>query len=571
MSNSASFWAAKSNGVKSPTRPAEIVAKPVALCGPPKKAGMVVKGRPTSSERSAHVNEQTGTTNGVKKVDWADSDEDEDFLASFTASGLVQKLEKTVTVKDSHITDLTAALQDKEAHITDIQKNLEEQQHCLSELQSNADAFITQIEDLKKENHKQFLHVQKLVAEVDEKDRRIAALETKFDERGAQIAQLDVSDSSIQVSSQDVPTASVTSAPSGKPGATGATPLGDKACVEAAPAFNETPASNETAKEVNSKSTAVSTTPSALSTPAKSAGPAVSLSGFPIFATPTTLKQVAPPPPAPKLKMPVDLSKFAKKPASARVTRQKKVDATADEAAKAGPAPNIDPSTDIRTKRHEERKLFGNGPKVQVKMGDASLATVPKYVLMQCSSKAWKHFTDNPDAISFTLPAGSMDATAATAHLEWMKEMTYQGRVYSITLHSDKKFDDKNLNICRAARVLGLNNMYVGHFTKIFCDRIRSNDASYDFLDKVAVLAYPENDPIIDCLANKLANLGSRNAAKKPTELEAFLQKHTSLKARVRKMEERMRKKQDIAKGVEGSKDARATMGEKVVHVSENI
>jgi len=139
--------------------------------------------------------------------------------------------------------------------------------------------------------------------------------------------------------------------------------------------------------------------------------------------------------------------------------------------------------------------------------------------------------------------------------------MTYQDRVYSVTLHSDEKFDDKNLQICRAARVLGLNNMYVGHFTKIFCDRVRSNTASYDFLNKIAALAYLENDPLYDCLANNLANLRARKASKDPAELEALLQKHTGLKARVEKIEERMRKK-------EGRKAPKAP---KVVHAGKMI
>jgi hypothetical protein len=143
-------------------------------------------------------------------------------------------------------------------------------------------------------------------------------------------------------------------------------------------------------------------------------------------------------------------------------------------------------------------------------LGDEILTTLPKYILMQTSHKAFKHFTDNSDATTFVLLAGSMDKGAAKAHLEWMKEMTYQGRVYSVTLHYDEKFDDENLQICRAARVPGHNNMYVGHFTKIFCDRIRSNTASSEFLNKIAVLSYPEDDPLYDCLANNLANLRAR-------------------------------------------------------------
>ncbi|KAF3040723.1 hypothetical protein E8E12_007294 [Didymella heteroderae] len=296
-----------------------------------------------------------------------------------------------------------------------------------------------------------------------------------------------------------------------------------------------------------------------ISTPAKTvsiepAGPTANLYAFPVFATPATIKHTARPPTAPKLKIPVDLSKFVKKPAAKTPAFKQKADSVSSQATKNSPTLTIIPSSDIRTKRREERALFLNGPKVQVKLGDNILATLPKYILMQTSHKAFKHFTDRPDATTFVLPAGSMDEIAAKTHLDWMKEMTYQGRVYFVTLHSDEKFDDKNLQICRAARVLGINNMYIGHFTKIFCDRIRSNTASYEFLNKIAALACPGNDPLYNCLANNLADHRVRKAIKNSPELEALLQKYTGLQNRVQKIEERMRKKQEGAKTPKGSK-----------------
>ena len=551
MSNSASFWAAKSDGVKSPRAPAHV--EPVASCGPVKNDGMVLKGKMSRSRSQALVETPLGTTNGVKKANWADSDDEEEFLASFASSGRVRELEKTVSAKDSRITDLTSALQEKNNHVIELESALEEQKHRLTELQGTAEASTAQIEELKKDNQKQYLHVQKLVAEVDEKDRRIAALESEVDEHYATIAELNAGDDSTQVSSHDTLTATKHLSSTDMTRSKVEVKDGELVLTEqtARPETNEAATGDDV-------TVAASTKPA----PTNSAGPSASLSEFPIFATPATVKQTVPPPPAPKLKMPVDLSKFANKPATKTAAPKKKIEAASVEAAKDGPAPKIDPSSDIRTKRREERVLFANGPKVQVKMGDSALATVPKCVLMQCSLKAFKHFSDNPDATSFNLLAGSMDATAATAHLEWMKEMTYQGRVYSITLHSDEKFDDKNLQICRAARVLDLNNMYVGHFTKIFCDRIRSNTASYEFLSRIVTLAFPENDPIYDCLANNLATLRMRKAVEKPAELGAFLKKHAGLEVKVGKIEERMRKRQDGAKPAEGPK---------VVHVGKKM
>lgn len=549
MNNPATFWAAKSNDVKSSQAPAQ-VADTTHTRATPWTDGMVLKGKTSPSQSHTTADGLAGATNGVKKSNWADSDDEEEFTASFSMSGRVKELEKTVSAKDTRITELKAAAQEKAARITELESALEGQKQGLAVLQSTTDAYAAQVAELKLENKKQFLHVQKLVAEVDEKDRRIAALETEVDEYCAKIAELDSDDRSTQASLHDPAPAIVAVT----------TPAEAEVELKTIEADKVTAPGKQTAK-VSTTDTNTPISPAAKTDSSKADGPTANLSAFPVFATPATVKQAAPPPPAPKLKMPVDLSKFANKPAAKTVTPKKKVETTSNDAAKDGPAPTIDPTSDIRTKRREERTLFANGPKVQVKMGDKLLATLPRYALMQTSHKAFKHFTDYPDAATFVLPAGSMEETAAKAHLEWMKEMTYQGHMYSVTLHSDEKFDDKNLQICRAARVLGLNNLYVGHFTKIFCDRIRSNAASYEFLNKIAALAYPENDPLFDCLANNLANLRARKAIKNAAEFEALLKKHVGLNARVEKIEERMR----MRKKQEGTK------APKLVHVGKKI
>jgi hypothetical protein len=551
MSNSATFWAAKSNDVKSSQASAQ-VADRLSARVTPKPNGMLLKGMASPPLSRASADDLPGTTNDVKKSNWADSDDEDDFTASFNLSGRVKELEKNVTARDARITELTVAGQDKDARITELESALEGQKQSLSALQNAADAASVQVEGLQQEKHKKLLYVEKLVAEVDEKDRRITALETEVDEQYAKIAELGAEDRSTQASSHSL-------APATEPATTPAKVEAEHELTET----NEDAASGgQTAVKPSATDTNTPVSPSAKVACSEAAGPAANLSAFPVFATPTTIKHAAPPPPAPKLKMPVDLSMFAKKPLTKIVTPKRKLETTSHEAAKGGPAPIIDPTSDIRTKRREERVLFANGPKVQAKLGDKLLATLPRYILMHTSHKAFRYFTDRPDANTFVLPAGSIDEHAAKAHLEWMKEMTYQGRVYSVTLHSDEKFDDKNLQICRAARVLGLNNMYVGHFTKIFCDRIRSNTASYEFLNKIATLAYPENDPLYDCLANNLANLHARNASKNPAEFETLLNKHTSLKARVEKIEERIRRKQEGAK---------APKAPNVVHVGKKL
>jgi len=411
MSNPATFWAAKSTDVKFSQAPTQ-VAQTTPARVVPKTNSMVSKGKTSPPRSRTTADDLAGATNGVKKSNWADSDDDEEFTASFNSLGCVEALEKTVSAKDARIAELTVAGQEKDARITELESALENQKQSISALQNAADATSAQVEGLQQKNQRQFLHVQKLVAEVDEKDRRIAALETEVDEQCAKIAELDAEDRSAQASSQSP-------APSTEPVIT---PTKVKAKYQVAETKKDANSGEQTAAKGLTNDTDAPVTPSAKTAaetgPNKAAGPTANLSAFPVFAIPATVKQTAPPPPAPKLKMPVDLSKFAKKPAAKTVTPKKKIEVTSTNATKDGPAPEIDPASDIRTKRREERILFANGPKVQVKLGDKLLTTLPKYILMQTSHKAFKHFTDSPDATTFVLRAGSMDEVAAKAHLE---------------------------------------------------------------------------------------------------------------------------------------------------------
>lgn len=108
------------------------------------------------------------------------------------------------------------------------------------------------------------------------------------------------------------------------------------------------------------------------------ARPAVVYCDFPIFATPTTVRTAAPPPPAPVLKMGIDLSKFLKKPASKQHNKKAEAGSGLDRFnVKKGPAPKINPLLDIRTKRHEERTLLAHGPKIQIKLGEVFSVPCP--------------------------------------------------------------------------------------------------------------------------------------------------------------------------------------------------
>ncbi|PVH98271.1 hypothetical protein DM02DRAFT_630397 [Periconia macrospinosa] len=266
--------------------------------------------------------------------------------------------------------------------------------------------------------------------------------------------------------------------------------------------------------------------------------PTATTNGWPIFVTPETIKKVDPVPPPKKLTMGVDISKFGKqKPANPprKTTSASKAPSKNDKVSNSNTIPAITPGEDMRKLTLEERKKLGQGRKATVLIGSTKIGMVPMGMFMQCSELANKHFTENPLTGTISFPEGSMTVKAASAHLEWMNEHTYNKKVWSLQM-SRTNPDRENLEIVRAARVMGLHNMYVGHFTRSYCDMIRDGMPSYELMDLIVELAYPENDPIFDCLVFNLVNRRKLGVLK-PAELDKFLEKHEILASKIRKTE----------------------------------
>lgn len=563
--SASSFWALKADSVKSTSSslPSFAEPPPKRAATPPKtKSGLVIK-----SMAHGAVLSPSPATNG--KMSWADSEDDDDFLASFGArkNPAITMLEAAVSQKDARIGELEAHVgtttvrmeqletsgADKDVQISNLKAVAEDDQTRIAELQYVVKEKDARIFALEKDNKLQSLHVQELIAEVDEKDRLMATLEKELDNKGTSIRDLEAPSeglTSASASEVEVPQSKVDPelAPiippdeSMKPGQSGS---------EFSFEVVDMPTTGEvTEPPIPCKSPATTVSTVAPKEVEKTGGPAFVNSDFPIFATKETLK-VVPPAPAPKkLVFPISWDKYNKTPIqlspnSSEKKHQSSRHGNDDTApawglaakAKRNPnagAPDLNPSLDIRQMPPAKRLTYAHGPEVAIRMGDVKLGSLPKFMLMQCSGKAYKHFNANPEASSFVLPANCMDVEAAKLHINWMDEMTYQGRVYSVTLNTEVKHDLKNLQICRAARVLGLNNTYIGHFTKQLCDRIRNNEITAEFMDLVCSLAVLENDPVFDCLANNLATQRARKAAEfKPDVVTKLEAKHPALAKKI--------------------------------------
>jgi hypothetical protein len=467
------------------------------------KPRVVLKGRLLLATTTTATDRITGMDNGspaistLRKTDWADSDDDEDFIASFSAkkNPRVIALEHEVVEKDTNIETLNVVIATKDVRIAELEETVGEKELHIATLEADVEEKDTQLEKLKSDNHTQFLYVQELVGEVDEKSRRVQQLETELDGKCARIRELEESESEsspeTQVSADEL------------------------VKVDLPEAAAQAGLDTSTAKAIADEAIPEPLQSTIPDSPKKRpTGPAANESKLPKLWSPDPPKQVAPVEKPKVLKMAIDTSKFVKKApcAAAKKTEPSKdppkptYGQSTRHRTKTSAIPKFQVDKDIRHMSHAIRVIFANGPEIDVMLGTTQLMALPKYIFMQCSSKAYQHFIDHPEMTHISFTAGSMDVEAAKAHLQWMDEMTYQGRVYSLTLNTDEKFDAKNLRICQAARVMGLNNTYVGHFTKVMCNRVRSGSASIKFLSLICELAVPDNDPIFDCLANNLVN-----------------------------------------------------------------
>jgi hypothetical protein len=563
------FWAQKSRDVtrSTPPAPADSTPRNPTTVIPGTTDPVVFKGRSLTTKCAASTNRGTGMANGAtatsvpKRTDWADSDEDDDFMLSFPTSkdAQITTLEQEATLESLQIEELMASMRTKDVRIEHLERNIENSEQQVAGLQTELNRKDSIVNKLNSDSYTQSLYVQKLVAELDEKSRRIQELEVDVDEKAARIHDLETESDSQTQASTDSDSEKMDLGKHTEPDNTSSSVN----IAEPALAPNlETQVIESTIAIIPPQPATTTTSTVTSGRPLRDSptGPAVNDAKFPKMWSPDTPKIVAPVEKPRVLKMAIDTSKFGKKLIFAAQMSARVVDkgiaassygASSKDRAKTDVMPEINVSKDIRQMPHKERMLYANGPDVSVLVGSAKLATLPKYVLMQCSEEAYKHFMKNPDADSINFPV-SMDSDAAKAHLQWMLEMTYQGRVYSLALNNDDKFNEKNLKICQAARVMGLSNTYVGHFTKAMCDRIRLNNYSMEFVSQICDLIYTDNDPIFACLANNLVNQHMHRGTVKPNGFDSLLDKYPLLKEKTAKIERRCQNGRAREKGRSG-------------------
>lgn len=495
------------------------------------------------------------TTKPSQAFRWSDDEEDDIPSGSFMNDPGTK-----------HLAELEAEIAERNACIDDLESEVKESVGRLEALQATMGKKDSYIVKLEMEVEKKSSHILQYVTDLDERERRIEQLYNELDEKGARIIDLETqlgeregepnpSQDTTSTTSSDwsqvtrmpeeeeeeedeitpttspevcrdpgtpatqqaeIPTSPPEVAPKPTVDTTPAQPVADALFATAWPKL--TPVSSPVAQQHNNAS---------IPTPRDQ--------NEPIFATAETIKKSAPVPPPPKLKLGIDMAKYSKSSAAKGAVKLKGGSWMARGSSNA--VPTIDPDKDVRMMSRDERIVFSNGPSVAIKMGIEILAYVPKYMFMQCSDIANNYWKDNPQATAYTFPEGSMDKEAAMQHIDWMQMHSHCGKVFSIHLRPNST-DLQNLQLCQAARVLGLNNTYVGHFTKHYCDIIRSGKLSLELMAMIVDLAYVPNDPIFDCLANNLYNQRLKNQIS-AAKLEEVMKEHSKLKGKLQVIEAR--------------------------------
>ncbi|KAJ4360785.1 uncharacterized protein N0V89_001352 [Didymosphaeria variabile] len=440
-------------------------------------------------------------------------------------------LEGDVKDKDANIEHLTGAIEEKEAHISRLEANIIDRDTHIANLTSQVDEEIRRTKKLRDELQEKMVLVQDL-------ELQVAETISVPDSGSLTEVEEDAEEESLSTPARESRTVLMAEACEDidVPGDTTAGAIA--AALEA-----QTPIKPETATSSEDEFPALSPVDfPALGSPT----PVRDLKRSP-FVTADNIKKVPPPPPARTLKLGIDPSKFQKKSVAGHGGRFMFGSRRANE----GP-PKIDTSKDIRKMSKEEREPFGYGPTVQFIIGNDTVASLPKYMLMQVSSKAFNHWTANPTALTIKFDAGSMTKEALNIHLEWITMHTHCSRVYSVSLKPENS-DRYNLEIVRCARVLGLHSMYMGHFTRLYCQKVRDGPTD-ELIALIEELAYTDDEPIFDCLANNMAMQHSKAKAEDLQDWNIHLARLPKLAAKIQDIQAR----KNFAQGKTYSKGKKA-------------
>lgn len=536
-------------------------ASPAKKPGPVSKSpDMPGAGNPAVHPSSLDSSSVTATKAHFMSTSWADSVE-EDMEADMEANSAVSESVLTVADQHDYAEDAKATISEQQKHIEEQEKciteqlvrieeqqeHIEKQEECIVEQQErieeleldvqNKAELVLKLEDrvrnleqclddMDSENHQRDTCFEELTQELADKTRHTQELQKDLVSTVATLRELELqvaenvrappSDSSTEIGDAVEDRMHVTNTTSEQspapiaPGVAQATdsskPLGgggdcvllsmENTDVEATglSANLDTPAKAPTTPPAQEGFPALSS----VDFPALGSPPSSNVFQQTVFVTADRIKKVPPPPPARKLTLGIDPSKFQKKIPQPQPTTARRLLYTSRHGSSATPA--IDPGKDIRRMSKEEREPLGYGPTVQIFLDNKMVATVPKYGFMHVSLKAFKYWNENPNATSMKFEAGAFTLDALSIQLEWITMHTYCNKVFSVNLKPEAG-DRQNLELFRCARALGLHPMYMGHFTRMYCDQIRKGP-SFELIFLIEELTWDDADPIFECLAN---------------------------------------------------------------------
>ncbi|KAF2652985.1 hypothetical protein K491DRAFT_695139 [Lophiostoma macrostomum CBS 122681] len=407
-----------------------------------------------------------------------------------------------------------------------------------SELQKKE--FELETKELELQNKESW--IKTLVAEVDDKDRKTNALEEDLDKKSQRIHELEAVIKNLQVSlkvaikskEQEGKISSTLKPQPAPEEETWVEVNKPSASVKEHEARKDDASETEQPAQLQSPPTSEAEIMSELDLPAPledAESPEPSPAAAPEAPQPPqtqqvstaakpkapTSKDVPPPKPAPKLSFPLKNGGKIEKNAATETWANHPEN-------KPGSWSAGQTTKDIRDMTQAERQALGKGPTITVMIGNKQFHGVPKHMFMYVSPKVKAFFDDHANESYLSLKEGQVAPAVMQVIVDWLKNMCTSPKVYSLKLRGDTMQD---LAIRRDCYYLGMEK-YVAHFTKQYCDKVRSGFPS---LENIALIekSTGDDDTLFRCMSNNLAVARVKNNIPEPEKFEAFLEKHPRL------------------------------------------
>lgn len=208
------------------------------------------------------------------------------------------------------------------------------------------------------------------------------------------------------------------------------------------------------------------------------------------------------------------------------------------------------PLVDIRTLSLEERKRLAQGPKISIHEHGIFLLAIPENLLLATSQKWQNRIASCP------VPIDSINILSVKAYsllysvLKWLLRNTRSEAFKPLPVFEDL---ESNLQLCRAARLIGLEDYYVEHIIQKYAVYGQQEMPRFLFISMAESYALDQEDPFLRMAAKQLCRLRRyRNGIPDESTFEAWLKDHDLVRLVMAVIDEEMAKERRMRAQIRG-------------------